>query len=348
MIDKVRNINSDDFYKLYRPEEKIKFLLQYAILAPSTHNSQPWLFKIKEGFCEVYYDKNLRLPYADPEGRDLFISVGCAIENLIIASKYLDVFESIAFDHYVDDNPIAIVKFKNLNTKKLQPNLNFKPLTETILKRINARGIFQNKKVDQEIINSILSRIKNDNYLLDQIDVKFINSKEKIKKIASLTAQGIQKAYKDPLFRKEMSKWLHNSMTSKKEGLPGYALKVSMILSFILPTLVRFKDLGNLLGKLNKKSINSAPLVCIINTSNENPYTWLQVGRLAERLMLEFNKHLYQTSIFVAAIEMGDSQKEVQNLLKTNKKPQFLFVVGQIDSLHRKTPRVPLKAKLIS
>ena len=27
--------------------EKLKFLLRYAILAPSTHNSQPWLFHIR-------------------------------------------------------------------------------------------------------------------------------------------------------------------------------------------------------------------------------------------------------------------------------------------------------------
>jgi nitroreductase len=29
------------------PAEKLKFLLQYAVLAPSSHNTQPWLFRIQ-------------------------------------------------------------------------------------------------------------------------------------------------------------------------------------------------------------------------------------------------------------------------------------------------------------
>ena len=38
----IRTIDKGEFFKLKNPKEKKKFLLRYAILAPSTHNSQPW------------------------------------------------------------------------------------------------------------------------------------------------------------------------------------------------------------------------------------------------------------------------------------------------------------------
>jgi nitroreductase len=45
-------------------EEKMLFLLNFAILAPSSHNSQPWLFKINKSKGDSKSTINL---YADPE-----------------------------------------------------------------------------------------------------------------------------------------------------------------------------------------------------------------------------------------------------------------------------------------
>ena len=40
------NVTEDEFPKKGALPEKISFILKYAILAPSGHNTQPWLFKI--------------------------------------------------------------------------------------------------------------------------------------------------------------------------------------------------------------------------------------------------------------------------------------------------------------
>ncbi|MEK6883506.1 MAG: nitroreductase, partial [Nanoarchaeota archaeon] len=97
MIDNPRRINFSDFPVKADLESQIKFLLNYAILAPSTHNSQPWLFKIKKSECQMYYDPRLVLPEADPKTRDLHISIGCAVENLILAAKYFNIFDSVSY-----------------------------------------------------------------------------------------------------------------------------------------------------------------------------------------------------------------------------------------------------------
>ena len=40
------NVSEEAFPIQGGPEEKLRFLLNYAVLAPSGHNTQPWLFRL--------------------------------------------------------------------------------------------------------------------------------------------------------------------------------------------------------------------------------------------------------------------------------------------------------------
>src|SRR5580700_12207137 len=68
--------------------DKILYLLQYAALAPSAFNTQPWKFQIKHDSVIVYADTSCWMKIADPEKRQLFISLGCAVENLMVAARH--------------------------------------------------------------------------------------------------------------------------------------------------------------------------------------------------------------------------------------------------------------------
>jgi Nitroreductase family len=68
-------------------EEKIAYLLRYAILAPSSHDSQPWRFSVVQNTVELRPDFRRWLREADPDRRELHISLGCALENLLIAAE---------------------------------------------------------------------------------------------------------------------------------------------------------------------------------------------------------------------------------------------------------------------
>ena len=41
-------VKIEDFHKQSTEADKLKFLLNFAVLAPSSHNSQPWKFGIKD------------------------------------------------------------------------------------------------------------------------------------------------------------------------------------------------------------------------------------------------------------------------------------------------------------
>ena len=49
--------------------ELLRFFVNFAILAPSGHNTQPWLFKIREWSLDLLADRTRALPVVDPNNR---------------------------------------------------------------------------------------------------------------------------------------------------------------------------------------------------------------------------------------------------------------------------------------
>ena len=82
------NISEQDFPSTGSKYDKLKFFLNYAILAPSSHNTQPWLFKIADNSVELYADRTRALPVVDPEDRELTISCGAALYHLLLTIRH--------------------------------------------------------------------------------------------------------------------------------------------------------------------------------------------------------------------------------------------------------------------
>jgi nitroreductase len=61
-------------------------LVRAAILSSNAFNSQPWLFKVSESKIELSADIGRNLGAFDPYLRELHFSLGCALENLLLAA----------------------------------------------------------------------------------------------------------------------------------------------------------------------------------------------------------------------------------------------------------------------
>ena len=60
------NISQLQFPPSVSSSEILRFLLNYAVLAPSGHNTQPWLFQINGNVLGFYADRSRALPIVDP------------------------------------------------------------------------------------------------------------------------------------------------------------------------------------------------------------------------------------------------------------------------------------------
>lgn len=61
-------------------------LVRAAVLAANAHDAQPWLFRLDAGGVDLFADPARGLGAVDPLGRELALSLGCALENLVLAA----------------------------------------------------------------------------------------------------------------------------------------------------------------------------------------------------------------------------------------------------------------------
>ena len=60
--------------------------MRYATLAPSSYNTQCWRFRVEDASISILPDVSRRCPAVDPDDHHLFVSLGCAAENLMQAA----------------------------------------------------------------------------------------------------------------------------------------------------------------------------------------------------------------------------------------------------------------------
>jgi nitroreductase len=63
----------------------MRTVLALASRAPSVHNTQPWRWVVGAESLHLYSDADRQLPNTDPEGRDLILSCGAALNHCVVA-----------------------------------------------------------------------------------------------------------------------------------------------------------------------------------------------------------------------------------------------------------------------
>jgi nitroreductase len=63
----------------------VRTVLALASRAPSVHNTQPWQWRVGARSLHLHADVSRQLPKADPDGRDLMLSCGAALNHGVVA-----------------------------------------------------------------------------------------------------------------------------------------------------------------------------------------------------------------------------------------------------------------------
>ena len=91
-------------------------VLRYAVLAPNSHNTQPWRLQLIDSGVRLYVDRCRLLPATDPTARQIHISQGTFLELLDIAARQLGHRADVRYfpegeyaNNVVEDKPVADV-----------------------------------------------------------------------------------------------------------------------------------------------------------------------------------------------------------------------------------------------
>lgn len=137
-------------------------IVRAGILAASAHNTQPWLFRIAPERITVYADTSRHLGSFDPFLREMHISLGCAVENMVLAARAEGFAAAVtrSTGHLIDgfdgSRPVATLQLSGADAVD-------SPLYDAIPKRHTNRGPYDRAQgVPDGTAASMAGLIEND------------------------------------------------------------------------------------------------------------------------------------------------------------------------------------------
>lgn len=329
-------IDESDFPRSGSPEHKLRFLTRYAILAPSTHNTQPWRFRIEASILDIYADYERSLPVADPHDRELTISCGAALFNLRAAMNYFGcVGEARPFPDPRRPSLLAQVRLDAHRTQGSEwPEL-FKAITG----RVTDRGSFA-----PDVAPPALSAALREAAHVEGAWLSTFSTDRSKATVGYLVAKGDRIQFENPEFRRELASWLNRP--GKKEGLPAYARGAQQLLGFTAPAvafLVRTFDVGTGVAARDQELAVGSPLIACLGTTRDTPLEWFNAGQALQRVLLLATAHGFHASFLNQPIEIAQLRSALGALAEHKGHPQILLRIGRGRTTPQHTPRRPLE-----
>ena len=313
-------VDDADFPAAGNTADLLRFALRYAVLAPSSHNSQPWLFRVDGKAVEVYADRRRRLPVVDPDDRELVMSCGAALYNLTLALSHIG--EGVDVSILPNGTDSDLLARLELTGRSATPNAETENLFPAITNRHTCRSAFDQTPVDQKTVHDLRNAAFAEGaWLFDVPD-------EQRHKVTWFVTDADFIQMSEPAFRRELSHWMRTSYPVRDDGMPGYALGLSELQSVVGPLMVRTFDVGtSQAAKDDELSRWSALLALIVTSTDEKP-DWIAAGKALQRVLLTATAAGLQASFLNQPIEISSMRLQLARELGLPGHPQLLLRFG--------------------
>lgn len=251
-------------------------LIRFATLAPNSHNTQAWRFAAASGQITIDPDFTRRTPVVDPDDHHLFVSLGCAAENLALAAAARGMPGDLTFDKQ-DMNSIS---FSHTNAAPRES-----ALFAAIPHRQSTRAEFDGRAVspgDLKILKAAAT--------LSGVDTILVTDRSRIDQIRDLVIAGNSAQLADPAFMRELKSWLRFSpryALEKGDGLYAAASGNPKLPQWLGQ---RAFDLFFTAKSENDKyarHVNSSAGIVVFSGQRDDPEHWVKTGRACQRFALQ-------------------------------------------------------------
>lgn len=323
-------------------QEQFLFLVRYAVLAPSSHNTQPWKIRLSNEGIAVYADYCRRLPVVDPGNRELIMSVGAAIMNLRVAAAHFGFECEVQYNHSGDsERPLAFLRLSRPSSLSAAQR-KLAQLFPSITKRHTNRSAFLMARVPEQVVTTL------NEFAQSSIASVHISRDGVVnQQVADLVAAADMVQQSNPLFRKELAEWIRPNYTRRPDGMTGANLGVSDVLSVVGPWATKTLNLGKFRAARDKNLCLEAPGLVVLYSEDALPQ-WLEVGELLERILLALTKNNVQFGFFNMLIEIPELRTQLRSLLSLSSWPQLLLRIGYCLTDPVPSPRRPVEEVIVT
>jgi hypothetical protein len=293
-------------------------LVRYATLAPSGHNTQCWKFRVEPGSISILPDFTRRTPVVDPDDHHLFVSLGCALENMAQASLANGLKSLPQFD-----------AAKDILTVKLDPTAAMKsPLFDALTDRQCTRGPYDGRPLSSTELNTLeLAGTGNG------VRVVLFTDNPEIEKLLELVLEGNTAQVTDPAFIKELKHWLRfgaseavqagDGLYSATSGNPSVPRWVGSPMFDMMFSAKSEND------KYAAQVRSSAGIAVFVSEVNDKAH-WIEAGRCYERFALQATAIGVRNAMLNQAVEVPAQRQQLADYLGLkNGRPDLVVRFGR-------------------
>lgn len=315
------------------PNADFAFMVEQAIKAPSGHNTQPWLFALRENSISIYPDRTKALPVVDPNNRELFVSLGCATENLCISATHKCYDPIVQIDPANSEIRVTLARKEHCIAT---------PLFSQIASRQTNRSVYNAKLISEDKIESLRSLPRDPNVAIRF----FARGSSEFNKIATLIYEGNRIQMKDSAFRAELKQWMRynkHHQDATHDGLSYAVFGAPNLPKWLVRPIMSHMLNARTQNQSDKKKIESSSHFVLFTTKHDDIYDWVNLGRTLERF------HLRTTEMGLAHAYMNQPNEipELEELLTNELRlddeyPTILLRIGYAPRMPyslRRTPR---------
>ena len=253
-------------------------LVRYATLAPSSHNTQCWKFRVENDVITILPDLARRTPAVDPDDHHLYVSLGCAAENLVQAALAHGMKGDVRFDPATAGGgaiKIALEPTQAVST----------PLYLAIPERQCTRAEYDGKPLSADELRLLQLAGTGAG-----VRVMLLTEKPAIENVLAYVVEGNTAQMNDPAFVEELKHWIRfGSAEAVKTGdglysaTSGNPLVPRWIGSPLFGMFFKPKSEND---KYAKHLRSSAGVAVFVSEVNDKAH-WVEAGRCYERFALQ-------------------------------------------------------------
>ncbi|CAN0625649.1 Nitroreductase family protein [Burkholderia multivorans] len=291
-------------------------LVRYATLAANGHNTQPWRFHMGNDEIRLLPDFGRRTPVVDPDDHHLFVSLGCAAENLAIAAAATGRPCEADFDS--GDG----LRFR-FGAGAARPH----PLFDAIPRRQSTRARYDGRSVPNRDLDMLMQAGK-----LPGVRLVMLTDRLRIGQVRDLAVAGNGAQLADPAFVAELKRWLR--FNPRAAMTRGDGLFSACTGNPVMPEWLgrRAFDLFFTAQSENDKlarQIDSSSGIAVFVGERADRAHWITVGRACQRFMLTATCLGLKCAFINQPVEVAPLRASLANLVgETGKRPDLVLRFG--------------------
>lgn len=295
--------------------ERLAELVRMASLAPNSHNTQAWTFDPRPNGVLLAVDPSRRTPVVDPDDHHLFVSLGAALETLIIAAT---AYGLTARPDVAADGTVRLTFADGADASKLLPQ---------ITRRQSHRGLYDGTPLtdaDRDALRAADGAIR----LIEDAPTRTA--------LRDLTVLACGAQMAGDAYRAELKSWLRFSQGAALDtgdglfsGCSGNPALPQFVGEGLFGLLVTAKGQAAAIGE----QMDSAPALALLVTDPDTPAGRIDTGRRLQRIGLAAAEHGLAMAHVNPALEDPASRAEVARIAGvTSGRPSLLLRLGRASS----------------